>query len=395
MTVGCLFCLYQFMIQAAPGFLVQPLMTELSLNRAQVGVLASALLYSYVLLQIPAGWLIDRYGVKTMFLASLGCMVAGVVLMAQAHSLEMAVFGRLLQGPGSASAVVGALCLAAAWFPAPLFPVFVGLVEMSGMLGGAVCGALIPELADSHDWRFAMVVCASMGGVLWGMMLLISNRPACKQAVVVPGETSSNGDMKRVFGSLQVWLSATYGFGLFGLVSVFGMMWGASFLECLYPDSRTFAANSMTLMFVGVAFGTVLSGWVVARGGVCRKWMIWGAGLSLMLLLTIIFLPVASALMALLLLLLGVALGTYGLAFVAPESSLPKSGLATAIAFINTCLLVAGQLLQPLLGQILDMRAATAQLTINDYQIAFMPLLVLGVMALLASLVLKEGQCNA
>ncbi|WP_281645410.1 MFS transporter [Parendozoicomonas sp. Alg238-R29] len=392
-TVGCLFGLYQFYMQASPGFIVPQLMDDLSLNRAQTGVLASSILYSYILLQLPAGWLIDRYGVKAMFLLCQVLMVGGTLLFSHAASLEMAIAGRMLQGAGSASAIVGALCLAAAWFPARLFPVFVGLVEMSAMLGGAVSSSVIPELTNIMGWRYAMLISAGFGGLLWLCMLFISNRPrsVASESIDAHGHPVEGGDLRRVFGSVQVWLSATYGFGLFGLISVFGMMWGASFLECLYPFSHAFAANGMTLLFVGVAVGTVLCGWVIARGGTCRNWMILGASLSLLLLLAIIFLPVASVIMAVLLFLLGMAMGSYGLAFVAPGESLPQSGLGLAIAFINVCLLVAGQILQPLLGSILDIRAATQQLGIVDYQIAFIPLLVLAVMALLASLKLKEA----
>src|SRR5438067_2285839 len=38
--------------------------TELNLNHANLGLLASAFFVTYALLQIPAGWLVDRFNVK-------------------------------------------------------------------------------------------------------------------------------------------------------------------------------------------------------------------------------------------------------------------------------------------------------------------------------------------
>ena len=396
-AVGCLFCLYQFAMQAAPGFIVHPLMEDLALNRTETGILGSSILYTYVLLQMPAGWLIDRYGVKAMFLSCLACMVAGILLFSQACSLEMAVLGRMLEGAGSASAIVGTLCLAAVWFPPPLFPIFVGLIEMSAMLGGAVCGTAIPELSHIFDWRIAMVASAVFGAVLWVLMLFISNHPegAAESATASKSEKETGGALKQVFGSRQVWLSSAYGFGLFGLVSVFGMMWGVSFLENLYPESSTFAAHAMSMLFVGLSAGTVLCGLIVAKGGNCRSWMIYGAGFTLFLLVVIIFVQVPPLVMTGLLFLLGLAMGSYGLSFVAPEGALPKSGLGLAMAFINASLLVSGQVLQPVLGRMLDLRAATNALSIADYQMAFIPLLVLAVMSLLASLFLREVKGHA
>jgi MFS transporter, ACS family, D-galactonate transporter len=59
LTVGMFFCYFHrgTMTIAAPF-----LMTDLGLNKAWMGVLFSAFFWPYSLAQVPAGWLIDKYG---------------------------------------------------------------------------------------------------------------------------------------------------------------------------------------------------------------------------------------------------------------------------------------------------------------------------------------------
>ncbi|CAM3511384.1 MFS transporter [Parendozoicomonas haliclonae] len=396
MVIACGFCMYQFLLQATPGFIAQPLMDELGLSRTETGVLGSSLLYTYVLLQVPGGMLVDRFGVRNCFIGGLLFMMAGTLVFSGADSLISAIIGRMLQGAGSSVAIVGALCLAAAWFPSRYFPLLVGLVEMSAMMGGVVCGALIPELLQDSGWRGTLEASALLGVVLLVATLLwVRNAPKKEREEPTVNDQGASppvqGQFLQVLGSRQVWVSAGFGFGLFGLVSVFGMMWGVSFLACLYPDNASFPAQGMALFFAGVSLGTVLCGWLASRGGSCRNTMILGSTLTLLLLLSIVFMSMASALMAVVLFCLGLVIGSYGLAFVAPEKSLPPSGLGVALAFINAMLLVAGQILQPLLGSLLDMRATSAGVTLPDYQVAFVPLLALAGIALVSSLLLRRA----
>ena len=64
---------------------------------------------SQALLQIPAGWLSDRYGRKPVIYAGLVIFAIGSFVAASAHDIHWIIIGRLIQGAGAINAAVMAL----------------------------------------------------------------------------------------------------------------------------------------------------------------------------------------------------------------------------------------------------------------------------------------------
>ena len=77
---------------------------ELAISPAKMGVLLSAFFWTYALLQIVSGWLVDRYGVRWVmavgfFLWSLATAATGLV-----HGFGALLAMRLLLGAGESVA---------------------------------------------------------------------------------------------------------------------------------------------------------------------------------------------------------------------------------------------------------------------------------------------------
>src|SRR5690349_6366498 len=58
--LSALFMCYKYAIEVSPSVMTADLMSAFSLNGTQMGNLAAAYFYAYLLMQIPAGLLIDR-----------------------------------------------------------------------------------------------------------------------------------------------------------------------------------------------------------------------------------------------------------------------------------------------------------------------------------------------
>ena len=74
-----------------------------------VGVALGAYGITQALLQIPFGWLSDRYGRKPIIYFGLGLFALGSFTAAAADNIYWVILGRLIQGAGAISAVVQAL----------------------------------------------------------------------------------------------------------------------------------------------------------------------------------------------------------------------------------------------------------------------------------------------
>ncbi|WP_309567576.1 MFS transporter [Coxiella-like endosymbiont] len=132
-------------------------MKSFSLSAFGGGILASSYYYIYVMLQTPAGLLIDRFGPRRLL--SLGALICafGCLLFGSAHLLIWAIIGRLLMGFGAAFAFVGSLNVIAKWFPPKRFVLMAAVAETIGM-SGTLVGGFFSRFRSMHglalldDW---------------------------------------------------------------------------------------------------------------------------------------------------------------------------------------------------------------------------------------------------
>lgn len=62
--LAALFVFYMFLLQASTSVMIPQLMHDFHLTVTDIGVLSASFFYPYLILQIPAGMVIDRMGVR-------------------------------------------------------------------------------------------------------------------------------------------------------------------------------------------------------------------------------------------------------------------------------------------------------------------------------------------
>jgi len=86
---GFLF-LIGFFHRAAPGVLARDLMRAFEATGATIGLLAATYFYSYAALMVPAGLLLDAFGVRRVLTAGGAVMGVGALVMGGATAREAA-----------------------------------------------------------------------------------------------------------------------------------------------------------------------------------------------------------------------------------------------------------------------------------------------------------------
>src|SRR5512134_2133319 len=104
---------YAFLMGLLLGFIFLNIPPALDLLMAlygasytQISILISALLWSHALMQIPAGLITDRLGLRRALVICLTFMAVGGLFPALAPSLEIAIAGRVLTGIGTGLAFI-------------------------------------------------------------------------------------------------------------------------------------------------------------------------------------------------------------------------------------------------------------------------------------------------
>ncbi|PYV43465.1 MAG: hypothetical protein DMG06_10700 [Acidobacteria bacterium] len=93
------------------------LLKELNLSASVMGILLSAFYWSYSIMQLPAGWLVDRYGVKRSYSWGFGLWSLASAFTGFAHNLVSLTLFRLILGIGQSVAFPASARAVAQWFP--------------------------------------------------------------------------------------------------------------------------------------------------------------------------------------------------------------------------------------------------------------------------------------
>jgi MFS transporter, ACS family, D-galactonate transporter len=139
------------------------------------GVLNSAFFWSYAALQIPAGWLVDRFGVKRPFAIAVAAWSVVAGLTAWCGSSTQLFTLRLLLGAGEAVNTPGGMRWIRLNFGQHKHGLIMGLYQASAKMGPAIGAPLSVWLLLAYGWRWMFIV-MGFGAMLWVLPWLLIAR---------------------------------------------------------------------------------------------------------------------------------------------------------------------------------------------------------------------------
>ncbi len=178
------------------------LKTEFDLDDSGYAVLANIFTLCYATMYPVAGWLVDRFGARSMMLAgivtwSTACLGAGLT-----KAFAPFAFFRGMLGLAEPVAFPAQLRVVAIWFPGSLRATANSLCVAGSSIGAIIAPPLVAWLALRYGWHSAFVVPAVLGLGLAGMWWLIYRDPPPEVALAARADTPSPG-MK--FSWPQLW----------------------------------------------------------------------------------------------------------------------------------------------------------------------------------------------
>lgn len=402
--LSALFMFYKYALEVSPSVMTGTLMSTFNISGAQLGILAATYFYAYLLLQIPAGFLIDRFGPRKMTTIAIAVCGAGSLVFSSANTLLIAEIGRFLIGAGAAFAAVNCLKLTANWFPLRQFAFMAGLMMTIAMLGAVGGQAPLASFIEVAEWRPAMRYIAFAGFILAFLFWIVvrDQAPNHKQEKRLSStKISLLAGLKQILVSSQSWWLSIYSGFAFAPVMVFGGLWGVAFLREAYQLSENLAAQQVSLIFIGFAVGAPIFGYLSDRVGKRKGVMFWGTLGALLTISAVVYIPGWSVvLISTLLFLFGFCISSFLLCFtMIREVSAPLLA-ATAIGFMNAFDALFGAVSDPLTGKILDSQWAGETLngarifSVDAYKAAFITLPIFLIIGLISLWKIKETYCK-
>jgi MFS family permease len=349
--------------RVAPGVIAKELMEAFSASGTLVGLLSAAYFYPYAGLMVPAGLLVDAFGVRRVVAAGGAIMGLGTVLMGLTPGQGLLFVGRLAVGAGASVTFVGALKIAATWFPPSHFATLSAVTATMGVLGGLAATAPLAALVSIAGWRGALVLVGAVtvaGAVLCHAM--VRDRPG-EGAATGPAAASLRevlAGTRQVLRNRRTWPPFLAFFFLYAAASNL-MLWVVPYMRDVYRLGTTDAALYATAISLALLVAGPLTGYLSDRVLRRRKlpYTVLTASqalLYLLLVLTLGHLPLAAVYA--LFFAIGAAGGAFVLTWPIGREVNPPRLSGVAVAVVNMGGFLGAALTQGPVGAVLDARWA-------------------------------------
>lgn len=261
LVTGMTFCYAQRgTLSIAAPFMIR----ELALNTETMGLMLSAFSWCYSFMQVPSGWLVDRFGVRRGYAWGFGLWSIACALTGGFRNIATIMFFRIAMGVGQSVAFPASARTVATWFP----DTERGLVNSSYLIGVRLGQALVNAagvgLIAAYGWRAFFIICG-LAPLLWIVPWMLELRrwePPGASAAATP--VSNRFTFASSFGLLRhpTVLGTFLGFFAFDYVWFVFVYWLPGYLrlerhftpaQMAFHSSVPFLLMSIVIMLSGLA----------------------------------------------------------------------------------------------------------------------------------------------
>jgi ACS family D-galactonate transporter-like MFS transporter len=250
------------------GVAVPLIKKEYGLDPAVMGLVLSGFFWSYALMQLPCGWLIDRFGSRATYTVATLIMSAATVATAFAGGVVSLFACRLVLGVGEAFCYPVNAKVTALWFRRSERGLATGLWASGSRVGSALTLPLVAFLIANFGWRAAFLVTGAIG-LVWMVVWFAAYRdpehhPAVRpdQVTALQNEYSVSAEQQKIrwadlFRYRTIW-GMMIGFFCLNFVIYFFTTWFPSYLT----EARGFSLEKLGTLGLLPGLAAIPAGWL-------------------------------------------------------------------------------------------------------------------------------------
>lgn len=243
----------------------------LALDKEQQGMALSAFFWTYTIFQIPAGMLVDRYGVRMLYFYGFLLWSVASAATTLTTGLASLIAFRLLVGTGESVVTSCSLRYIGLHFEEKSRGLAVGLYMTGTKVGPAIGIPLAAWLVHAYGWQPAFLI-LGLGSLLWLVPWMIWIKPSDPAALGRPAGTAKSASavtLGQALSSPVMWgiIGGTYCYMYF---VYYCMTWMPRYFLEKHGMSLTETGWFSGVSFGGMAVVAALSGWaadkIIAKG---------------------------------------------------------------------------------------------------------------------------------
>ncbi|MDC3180936.1 MFS transporter [Gammaproteobacteria bacterium] len=393
-----LFYSYDVLLRIAPSVMTHELMQHYGISAFKLSGIMAFYYYIYAPMQMPVGFLMDRYGPRRLLTVSGIVCSFGIYLFSATKLVWVAMLSRFLVGLGSSFAFVGVLKIASMVLPASFFAFVSGSTMALGMFGATVGDHILSAFKVSIGWQSLCLYASLVGLMITFLMYLFIPSGATDDAdTQVEDFATLVRGVKAVASSSTIWIYAIVGCLTYTPLLLFAELFGIDFIQAKYHCSHIQASHLNSIIFMGWLIGgpvvCSISDYIQSRkiplvvgtlGAFICSWVIIYSSISIK------YLPVVM-------LLFGILNSVQVIVFPVAKDLSCRLTTASALALTNMVCMLSG-MMQPLIGQLLEYTHwvlenthKTDKFSLVDFQVAYLLIPIFMIISMLLLFCVKDS----
>jgi MFS family permease len=164
--------LISYVDRAAISLALGQIGKDFNLGAADLGIVISAFFLGYAAMQVPGGWLADRFGSKLVVVAAIAMWSVFTVTTSFAWSLASLIVIRLIFGLTEGAFPAASIKAVTEMFDKPSHPKLSALLTSSNYAGSMLAPLIMAPLIIAFGWRQAFVV-IGFAGVAFALVYFV------------------------------------------------------------------------------------------------------------------------------------------------------------------------------------------------------------------------------
>ncbi|MFZ4288751.1 MFS transporter [Variovorax sp. HJSM1_2] len=244
---------------------------EFALSSVDRGWLNSAFFWSYGLMQLPMGWLVDRYGVKWPYTICFLLWCLATALTGLVTALAGLIAMRLIVGAAEAIVIPASYRWIGSNMGENHKGLAAGILSMGGKFGPAIGAPVAAWLIVSYSWKW-MFVLTGVLGLIWLLpwLMMVRNDLPSKTELVSNKAKASSVTLGGLLKAPVIWGAMINNF-CYGYFVFYCMTWMPAYLVEQRGLSLKNSGLYTFFSFAGIAIVATFAGWladrIIERGG--------------------------------------------------------------------------------------------------------------------------------
>ncbi len=375
--------------------ILQPyLIEEFNTDILTVTNIGSMYFYTYLLMQIPTGIVVDKFGVRKV--ATIACLTTaiGTCLFAFSSSIELLYIGRAMAGIGNSVVFLCIIKFQLWWIPHRIIMTLTGIACFIGMMGGLFAQVPLVFLVELLGWRMGLVVIAALSFLNAFMTFFIVDKEKDvnneKNNYAQEKEVQLKDAILSIFKNKHmippIIFNAVFSGSYILLIGYYGIGW----LEQVYAYDSYEASSIISLGVLGSSIASILIGYWADKINSRKIPVIFCGFIYVLTWAVFVFYAgnLSHNLLLILIFVLGFFSSAYIICWICVQKANPESYSALAVSIYNMGSYL-GPIALPLLFAYVFDNASSTDVSTN-YQNSFIYIFIIVVLGYLSCFVLKD-----